>query len=75
VKAFNVTKFIGMYEVKGGRADELMRFVACLYFSGFAGVRMERLTKKFADGLCHENPAGRQARRESGMESGVGVVN
>jgi len=30
VKAFNVTKFIGMYEVKGGGADELMGFVTCL---------------------------------------------
>jgi hypothetical protein len=62
VKAFNVAKFIGMYEIKGGSADELMRFVAYLYFSGFAGGRVLRLTKKFTDGLCHENPAGLQGR-------------
>ena len=75
MKAFDVTKFIGMYEVKGGSADQLMRLVACLYFSGFGGVRMVRLTKKFADGLCHKNPAGLEARRGSMMESGVVKVN
>jgi hypothetical protein len=31
MKAFNVTIFIGMYEVEGGSADELMRFVTCVY--------------------------------------------
>lgn len=31
VKAFNVAKFIGMYEVKGWSADEFMGFVTCLY--------------------------------------------
>jgi hypothetical protein len=33
---------------------------------------MLRPTKKFTDGLCHKNPAGLQARRESMVESGVG---
>jgi hypothetical protein len=75
VKAFNVAKFIGMYEVKGGSADEFMRFVTCLYLSRFPGARIVRLTEKLTDGLCHKNPAGLQARRESIVESGVGVVN
>ncbi len=35
---------------------------------------MVRLTKKFTDGLCEKNPAGLQARHESMVESGVGVV-
>lgn len=75
MKAFNVAKFIGMYEVKGGRANEFMRFVTCLHLSGFRGARMVRLTEKFTDGLCQKNPAGLQARSESMVESGVGVVN
>jgi hypothetical protein len=72
MKAFNIAEFIGMYEVKGGSADELMRFVTCLYLSEFREGRMVRLTKKFTDRLCHKNPAGLQVRRESMVESGVG---
>ena len=30
MEAFNVAIFIWMYEVEGGSADELMRFVTCL---------------------------------------------
>lgn len=74
MKALNVAKFIGMYEVEGWSVDELVRFVTCLYFSGFPGAIMVRLTKKFTDGLCQKNPAGLQARGESMVESG-GVVN
>jgi hypothetical protein len=64
VKAFDVTKFVGVYEVKRGCADELVRFVTCVYLSGFHGGEMGRLTKKFTDGLCHKNPAGLQGRGE-----------
>jgi len=71
VKAFDVAKFIGMYEVKGGSADKLMRFVTCLYLSRFPGPRMVRLTKKLTDGLCEKNPAGLEARGESVEESRV----
>jgi hypothetical protein len=31
MKAFNVTIFIGVYEVEGRSADELVRFVTCAY--------------------------------------------
>jgi hypothetical protein len=36
VKTFNVAKFIGMYEVEGGGADELMRLVTYPYLSGIS---------------------------------------
>ena len=68
MKAFNVAKFIRMYEVKGRSANELVRFVTCLYLSEFPGARMVGLTQKFTDRLCHENPAGLQGKRESTAE-------
>ena len=60
MKTFNVGKFIEMYEVKGGSADELMRFVTCLYLSGFPEARKVTLTKKFTDGLSEKS--GRPSR-------------
>jgi hypothetical protein len=30
VEIFDVAIFIGMYEVKGGSVDELVRFVTCV---------------------------------------------
>lgn len=41
--------------------------------SGLPEARMLWLTKKLTDGLCQKNPASLQARRESMVESGVGV--
>lgn len=69
MEAFDVAIFVGMYEVEGGGADKLMRFVTCADFSGSTGEMTQMLTKEFTNGLCHKNPAG----LEVGLWSTTGV--
>jgi hypothetical protein len=49
VKIFDIAKFIGMNEVKGGGTDQLTRFVTCNRINKLRDGMARMLTEEFAD--------------------------